>query len=453
MKSPLKIFFLSTIAALSLLSCRGNNSNLAPKNVIFIIGDGTGFNQIQAAGLYLHGEENKLTSQNFPVQLAVSTYSASGDGYDADQVQTDFAYLTKKTTDSGASGTAMATGVKTYNGAIGVDTLKQELTNVFELAEAAGKATGVVTSVPFSHATPATFIAHNESRGNYTQIAHEMILESAADVIIGCGHPHYDDDGKMLEMADFKYVNEEDWNAVQNGSAGIDADADGSPDPWTFVDARVDFQKLADGDAPKRLLGIPRVASTLQANRSGRDEQKEPFSPPLNEQTPTLPELARAAINVLDADPDGFYLMIEAGAIDWACHANHGPRLVEESIDLEYTVQAVCEWVKNNSSWNETLVVITADHETGYLTGPGSGEKATASGEMRPAYQPLKNNGAGRMPGFEFHSGGHTNSLVPLFARGAGAEQFYKFADLVDPVLGPYLDNAEIAHIFKSFVK
>ncbi len=451
MKNRIVFFLMAAIAVTVFSSCASENTS--PKNVIIIIGDGAGFNQLQAGSLYVHGEPNALTSQKFPVKLAATTFSMSGYGYDAAQVQADFDYLKQKPTDSAASGTALATGTKTYNGAIGVDTLKQPLTNVFSMAENKGKSTGVVTTVPFSHATPAAFIAHNESRNNYHAIAEEMIMQSAADVIIGCGHPFYDDDHNRLPEPNYKQISEDVWMAVEEGSAGADADGDGQADPWTFVEFQDDFQKLAAGEAPKRLLGIPQVASTLQASRSGGDGQTEPFTPPLTEGLPTLAELARAAINVLDDNPNGFYLMIEAGAIDWACHGNNGPRMVEEVVDMENTVLAVVEWVEANSSWEETLVIVTADHETGYVTGPGSGMVAANAGGAVAVYQQLANNGAGRMPGVEFHADGHTNQLVPVLAKGAGATRYKKRATHTDPVRGAYIDNTDIPNVLKTFLR
>lgn len=441
---------LVVIFALS-FSCQ-QEQTVTPQNVIIIIGDGAGFNQLQAGSLYLHGEKNALTAHDFPIQVAATTYSASGFGYDAQQVQADFGYLKQKPTDSAASGTALSTGTKTYNGAIGVDTLKQPLTHVFTMAEDAGKATGVVTSVQFSHATPAAFIAHNESRGNYHAIAREMILDSRADVIMGCGHPFYTDDSHRLPEPNYKMLSEEEWQALQDGTAGGDADGDGQADSWTFVEYRQDFQALTEGDTPNRVFGMPQVASTLQADRSGAEEQTEPYFPPLNENIPTLAEMAQGAINVLDNDPDGFYLMIEAGAIDWACHGNHGPRMLEEVIDLENTIKAVVEWVETNSSWDETLVIVTADHETGYLTGPESGAVATASGDSTAQYNALVGTGQGNVPELEFHSGGHTNSLVPVLAKGAGSDGLTTLADQEDPMWGAYLDNTDIPNYLKGFL-
>jgi len=155
----------------------------------------------------------------------------------------------------------------------------------------------------------------------------------------------------------------------------------------------------------------------------------------LLDNVPTLEEMTRAALNILDDDPDGLFLMIEGGAIDWASHANESGRMIEEELDFAASVAAVMAWVEANSNWGETLLVVTADHETGYLTGPDSD----------PAWTPIVNMGAGTLPGMEWHSGDHTNNLVPFFAKGDAARMFKKLADEQDPVHGRYLDNTEMA--------
>jgi alkaline phosphatase len=145
---------------------------------------------------------------------------------------------------------------------------------------------------------------------------------------------------------------------------------------------------------------------------------------------------------VLDGDPDGFFLMIEGGAVDWACHGNNSNRLIEEQVDFNEAVEAVCDWVEANGGWSQTLVIVTADHECGYLTGPGSGPGARSGGAT---WQPLVDNGAGNMPGMQWNSGGHTNSLVPFYARGRGSRRFYLQRLGWDRVRGLYIDNTAIA--------
>jgi len=160
-----------------------------PKNVIFMISDGCGYNQIDAASIYQYGKTGVQIYEQFPVKYGMTTYPADGAGYDLESAWSDFEYVKNKLTDPAASATAMATGVKTYNGAIRVDSDKKKLKNIIERLEKLGKATGVVTTVPFSHATPAAFVAHNNQRSNYVEIAREMILDSRVDVIMGAGHP------------------------------------------------------------------------------------------------------------------------------------------------------------------------------------------------------------------------------------------------------------------------
>jgi alkaline phosphatase len=147
--------------------------------------------------------------------------------------------------------------------------------------------------------------------------------------------------------------------------------------------------------------------------------------------------MTKAALNILDNDEDGFFLLVEGGAVDWAGHGNQSGRVIEEQIDFNRSVEAVVKWVRKNSNWRETLVIVTGDHETGYLSGPDS----------NPDWNPLVNNGTDVLPGMEWYSGSHTNQLIPFFAKGRGARRFMKKADEFDPQRGPYIDNIEIAEV------
>ena len=151
--------------------------------------------------------------------------------------------------------------------------------------------------------------------------------------------------------------------------------------------------------------------------------------------------MVRAGINVLDNNRSGFFLMIEGGAIDWATHENQKGRMLEEMTEFREAVDAVINWVNANSNWDETLLIVTADHECGNLWG---GDPFT----------PVTDNGIGNLPGLQYNSHDHTNSLVPVFAMGAGASLLVKQADETDPVRGPYLQNTEIpALIFRLWDK
>jgi alkaline phosphatase len=420
------ILFAILILALSLTPAFAASENdlkkPAAKNIIVMISDGWGFNHLESASYYEYGKDARQIYNRFPFQFAVSTYSYYCD-YDPALAWSDFEYVKSCYTDSAAAATALAAGVKTYDAAIGVDVDGVPVKNALELAEEKGKATGVVTSVEWTHATPAGHVAHNVNRDNYDAIGQEMVNLSAADVIMGAGHPWYDADGVLKAAPNtFKYVG--------------DADGDGVPDPWALVQTRAEFQSLMSGPTPKRVLGTAQVYQTLQQGRSG-DAFADPYVVPRIESVPTLEEMTLAALNILDDDPDGLYLMIEGGAVDWAGHSNQSGRMIEEAIEFERAVEAVVGWVQTNSNWGETLLIITADHETGYLWGPGSD----------PAWMPIVNNGVGVLPGMQWHSPNHTNSLVALSAKGDAARLFSRYADQYDPLRGRYLDNTEIAEL------
>jgi alkaline phosphatase len=412
------------------------------KNIILMISDGCGYNHVMAASLFEHGKTGEQVYEHFPFRAAMSTYhlkSGMPVGYDPSAAWSDPDYATRSFTDSAAAATAMSTGQKTYNGAIGLGPGGQRLVHAWQRAEELGLATGIVTSVQFSHATPAGFVAHNRSRSNYAEIAREIIMDSAVDVVMGCGHPWYDKDGIAVDKPNkFIYVGGEDvWKALVEGTAGGDADGDGQRDPWTLVQTREQFQAMKSGETPNRVCGVAQVYKTLQQDRSG-DGKAAPYSVPLLETTPTLAEMSRAALNVLDEDPDGFCVMIEGGGVDWASHDNQSGRMVEEQIDFNRSVEAVVDWVETQSSWAQTLVVVTSDHECGYLTAPAS------QLEGLDLLTPLPNNGAGSLPDMQFNSGNHTNVLIPIYAKGPGVDALNALADQTDPKRGAYLDNAEI---------
>ncbi len=438
------VLFLSAIIIL-FPGCETGQKAQIPKNIIVMIADGCGYNQVDAANIYRFGKTGTGIYEKFPVVYGMSTYPAGGERYNPDPAWKTFEYFKRKPTDSGASATAMSTGVKTYNGAIAVDMDKMPLETISERAEKLGKSSGVVTSVTFNHATPATFAAHNESRGNYAEIAREMITESALDVIMGCAHPEYDNNGDKLVDPEFeKWGGPENWRKLVNGELGGDADGDGAPDPWNFIENHKDFIELMTGDTPNRVFGLARNGSTLQQGRGG-DKTANPFAEPFIDTVPTLVEMSLGAINVLDNDPDGFFLMIEGGAVDWAGHDNQSGRIIEEKIDFDQAIEAVIDWVENNSSWNETMLVITGDHETGYLNGPDSGDDSKlAKGGVNIVWTPLVNNGKEKLPGMEWHTNGHTNQLIPFYAKGAGSEEFRKYAVGIDTIRGSYLDNADL---------
>lgn len=441
----------------------------APKNIILFISDGCGFNHVKATGYYQYGEKGRQPYETFSVTAAMSTYAQNGD-YKTKKAWRNFKYLINKYTDSAASATAMATGHKTYNGAIGVDKNTNNLKNVIQYAEENRKSTGVISSVYFSHATPAGFVAHNTDRNNYKEIAREMLMDSKIEVLMGCGHPFYNDNGDKVSGEDqefdyqnqsgeakkidveYKYVGgEKVWRNLVNGNIGNDSDYDGKIENWKLIQERHEFQEYALGETPERLLGIPQVRSTLQYAREGKEDK--PFQVPFSKNIPSLSEMTLAGLNVLDNNHKGFFLMVEAGAVDWASHGNNSARMIEEQIDLNNAVENAINWINDNSNWEETLIIVTADHECGYLNGPGSGGTRKNGEPIDSVWKPIENRGKGKMPGMQWYHGSHSNSLVPFYAEGAGAELFIEKADENDLRYGIYLDNTELAQVLIDLLK
>lgn len=442
-------FFVIGLNFFHFSSCR---RALRPLNIILMISDGCGYNCFDLASLYQHGRSGAQVYDSFPVRFAVSTFSASSTPYDPQKAWASFDFVLSDPTDSAAAATAMATGVKTNDDTVCLRPDGKKLTSVIEVAELLGKKTGTVTSVTFCHATPASFLTHAENRYAYEKIAKQIISESAADVVMGCGHPYYDRSGRPVEEPDFHYVGDrETWEALIRGEAGADADGDGRPDPWTVIQTAEAFRSLNEGPTPQRVFGMAPSYRTLQQEREG-DGQADPFETPLVSSVPTLSEMTLAALNVCDDDPDGFFLMIEGGAVDWACEDNQTGRLIEEQISFNKAVEAVVDWVETHSSWEDTLLIVTSDHETGYITGPGSGLEQP-DGDVSKTWKPLVNKGRGKVPEMEWHHEDHTNSLVPLYAKGYGSDRFAALADETDPVRGFYLDNTEIGLLMTELLK
>lgn len=457
----LRALILAATLAFAPYTANATEKPLPPaKNIIVMISDGQGFNGWMATDFHQHGATGRQAYQQVrpggvaPVFVGQQTGSmvaanaagdtvrvanpmqaqgaAANDGlavritpYDPARRWLAFEATFRELTDSAAAATALFTGAKTLNGRIAVRPDGREVVSIAEIADRLGKATGTVTSVTTSHATPAPFGAKDASRGAYDAIFRQM-SNGHLDVIMGAGHPLFDNDGKPVEPKDdkaFQYVGGRDiWAAIRS-PAGHNG--------FAFIDAKADFERLAaGGPAPAKLIGVPRVAETLQANRAGGTVG--PADAPMNRDVPDLTTMALAAINVLDADPDGFVLMIEGGAVDWVNHANNGGRMVQEHGDFNCAVNAVVAWVEKNSSWNETLLIVTSDHETGAIWGPGAwtdadGDKRFGAGDGFAGFSVPVNNGQGRMPGLSYASGNHTNDLVPLWAIGPGAERFRDF--------------------------
>ena len=439
------------------------------KNVIVMIGDGAGFNTLEATRLYLQGlppgdprggtggplvmdgQGWTYTAQSvYPLDTRTQpvagqagleqnpiTYYSPAANYDLRPVEgtTSSGHLrafegydwNRRTyPDSANTATSMSSGEKTYNNALNVDGSGDPVYTMAELAKALGKSTGVVSTVQMSDATPAAFGgAHNESRTNRTDIAAEMFRAGILDVIAGTGNPDYDDDGDPRGSPLYEWIGEDLWAELENGTFRFD---DGTA--WQLLQDRAEIVAAGTGDpGAARLAMIAEAYTSHQFNRSGAEPSTElPFSVPRLETSPTLTELSRAALNRLNTDEDGLYVTIEAGAVDRAMHANNFGRMIEEYIEFNDAVRFVVDWVDSPDSqatWEDTLLIVTADHDH-LLFGP--------EGASIP-YQPVQpdRNGDG-LPEYAWFSNNHSNQIVPLHAYGANAELVRGRADNLDLV-------------------
>lgn len=297
------------------------------KYVFYFIGDGTGVNQINGTQTYLAALEGKigitpLCFTQFPNVALVTTYSA-----------------TNGVTDSAAAGTALATGQKTKNGALGVlADLATPVNSIACWAQRAGAAVGITTSVSIDHATPAAFYAHVPTRGQYYEIG-EQLPQSGFDFFAG---------------SDFLQPTKK--GAAANAPTLYDLCTQAG---YTIARGYKDFQKK-QAKADKMLLLQTEEASQRQRNSL-------PYAIDRTKNDLTLQEITRAAIKHLTAQKkDGFFLMVEGGKIDWACHSNDIGAAVREVVDMDNAIKVAYEFYEQHP--DETLIVITADHETGGLS-------------------------------------------------------------------------------------
>ncbi|MFZ5832660.1 MAG: alkaline phosphatase [Planctomycetota bacterium] len=465
------------VLALSLVLITRPSAAAEVKNVILMIADGSGFNCWKAASMY-QGKWDAANQKSTQVydQPGWVAYGCSTDPLNMSKApaktnlqdptlvydptlawnhQGGYEWLKTHYTDSAAAATALSTARKTFNNAINWSDEDQPLgPTIAEVAKAKGWSVGVITTVQWSHATPAGLgSARTPERNNYSEIARQMVEDGVIDVIMGAGNPDFDNNaapasgkarkkkakgtkGKQAGADETcKYVGgAEAWKAIEEARQ----QPGGLYHGFRPVSTKAEFEALVSGPTPAKVLGTAQVGETLQQARAGKDTSDPATDTPLNQNVPDLAIMSQGALNVLDNNPKGLFLMIEGGAIDWANHQNQGGRMVQEQIDFVRAVEAVVEWVNANSNWDETLVILTADHETGLLLGPDS--------DTEP-FAPIVDHGPGQMPGLKYHSKNHSNSLVPLYARGAASERLAELVVGRDPVYGPYVDNTGVAMV------
>lgn len=316
--------------ALVLLSCNWSFAQQA-KYVFYFIGDGMGVNQVQGTELFqgeMKGEIaiEPLCFTQFPVSTVATTFSA-----------------TNGVTDSAAAGTALATGNKTKNGAIGVlKDLETPVNSVAVWAKNSGRKVGVATSVSIDHATPAAFYAHEAGRGSYYNIGADL----------------YDAGFDFYSGSDFMEPDNKEDKSAKNLYK--------MADEYGYSIAR------GYNDYTKKSAKADKMILFQSEEASSKDRSAIPYAIDRTEKDLTLEEITRSAIDFLSKDlSKGFFLMVEGGKIDWACHSNDAATAFREVQDLDKAIRQAYKFYKQHP--DETLIVVTADHETGGIV-LGTGE-------------------------------------------------------------------------------
>ena len=303
------------------------------KYVFYFIGDGMGVNQVQGTELYRGELEGKIGITpiwftQFPYATTAATFSA-----------------TNGVTDSAAAGTALASGNKTKNGTIGMKQDQQtDVNSVAVWAKNKGCRVGVTTSVSVDHATPAAFYAHDPSRGSYYKIGTDL-YKAGFDFYAG---------SDFLDP-----TNKEDKSGTSENLYSL-AEKNG----YTIARGYKDYLKKCK-KADKMILFQTEKASEA-------DRTAIPYAIDRTKNDLTLADITRSAINFLSKDlSKGFFLMVEGGKIDWACHSNDAATVFHEVVDMDEAVKVAYEFYSQHP--DETLIVVTADHETGgFVLGTGA---------------------------------------------------------------------------------
>jgi alkaline phosphatase len=331
-----------------------------PRNIIMIIGDGMGFTQVSAA--YLHqtlGAGDSIWNMGRFTHYGYSVTNA----YDA------------LITDSGAGATALSTGRKTYNGAVGVGPDSLPLKTILEKAAYRGRKTGILVTCEVTHATPASYAAHRIDRDLYEDIALDL-SQAPLDWLVGGGRNHFAVRKDRRDLLEEMKV-ERGFEVIHRAEDLLSAASSKTEHPLVAL--------LWDGPAPRISDGRDPGLMAALTTRACRD-------------------LDRPTLLSLDS---GFFLMIEGSQIDWGGHANDGQYVLSETLDMDRVVGAALDFARRDGN---TLVVLTADHETGGLAiNDGSRDARTLD--------------------LAFTSKKHTAALVPVMAYGPGAEQMSAMMD------------------------
>jgi alkaline phosphatase len=379
---------------------------------------------------------------------------------------TDKEYIKYSYPDSANTATTLYTGVKSYNNAIGVDIFEDNLDGVLAKAAQQGKSTGLVTSVPIDHATPAAAAANVNRRSKYDQdypaldnILQQELRIYQPTVLLGGGHPLSTPgnplppgvepltDNTYIRASTYKELSTKptsniyDYTFLERGTNASQnlADTAASLDPEKgdrllgLYGARGQNGNLpvssANGDYSTTGLDMFSVNTTKGLNpdtlrplKAGETDAQ--FIATERNQNPTLDDLSKTALNFLGKDPDGFWLMIEGGDIDWSAHDNNIDNLIGATLDFDKSVGSVIDWINKNGGWAENELIITADHDH-YLTLNGDFPTLVRNNSANGIsaltdIDTIAGSGQqwGSDPNDKYGWGNHTNRPVPVYYQG-----------------------------------
>lgn len=391
MRKTLVIIAAIAFCLIGFTSCRQQDETKA-KYVFLFIGDGMGATHVATAESYLSHKAGKLGSEQllmttFPYYGTATTHSAD-----------------KHVTCSSAAGTAIACGEKANNGTVGINKDSVNIKSVAYCLQEEGYNVGIISSVPVNHATPASFYAHSVNRGNYYEIA-SQIPGSGFDFFASAGFLDYKD---------------------RNGDKdAIDQVIEGQG--YTVCYGLEEYKEKASG---KEKVVFCQASSKEESAANYVSDAK-------TEEDITLAKMVEMGIESLGSE-EPFFIMCEGGTIDWAAHDNRTMSMVNDVIAFDQAIKVAYEFYLKHK--DETLIIVTADHETGGLTlGAGSStinwdelERQWISTDRKDVTDYDTNRRHNKSCSIGWTTGSHTGGAVPVFAIGKGAEKFNGRIDNTD---------------------
>jgi alkaline phosphatase len=382
-----RVFFLCLVSLFLIgLTSELINSELSSKaeandlSIILMIGDGMGYDHVKMARYVEVGMNQNLSMENLDLNITVMTHN-----------------VFNGITDSAAAATAMATGYKTHNGKIATGADGTILETVLEIAQKMNKSTGIVTTTSIQHATPASFMTHVTSRNNYDEITRQIVEDANVDLLLGGGKQYFTTQFLETMMLD-------NYLILENKSA---------------------LSSITNG----KLLGL--FAESHMVYEQSRNLSL----------IPSLAEMTSKAIEVLQQNADGFFLMIEGGRIDHASHDNDQLDAILETIAFNLAVKEALNYVQTHSN---SILIVTADHETGGLSYISDNLDSTLPSNIytEEENRTIRKTRINQLE-VGWSTGSHTKKHVPCYAYGS------VFDNLKDISL---IDNTDIFKIMNSYI-